>query len=118
MSWQGDIVIEALERRLIRGRSIFGYKRIPPRVRDRHCGDFDHLATDLNTPASHGRKAFVNKSGDYGGVRAADTSNCCVNPLLRAVASIASARRSGDIPITGVRSPAACPAPRSSSVSL
>ena len=86
MSWQGDIVIEALERRLIGGRSIFGNKSIPPRVRDPHRGDFDHLATDLNTPASHGRKAFVNKSGDYGGVRAADDKQ-----LLRQ--SVAACRR-------------------------
>jgi hypothetical protein len=51
---------------------MFGNKSIPPRVRDPHRGDFDHLVTDLNTHACHGGKPFVNESGDYGSVRAAD----------------------------------------------
>src|SRR5882762_5568991 len=67
MSWQGVIAIEALERRLIGGRSIFGNKSIPPRVRDPHRGDFDHLAPELNTPARYGCKPLLNKGGESGG---------------------------------------------------
>ena len=72
MSWQGDIVPWALERRPIGSRSIFGNKSIPPTARDPHRVDFDHLVTDLNTQANHGGKPFVNESADYSGVRAAD----------------------------------------------
>jgi hypothetical protein len=54
------------------------------------------LRVTLSTRVRHGCKPFVNKSGDYVVIRAADDKQL-LRPSLPAVASIASERRcSGD----------------------